>query len=156
MQVRAEAVAGEAMVPDCLALADGAARDDAGEVRVGGREAAAVVDDDQVSVAAHPAGVDDGAARRGHDTRAVWRGDVDPLVHATPAPAEAACHRAGNRPDQPAGRRRAVRGRRRCRLELSRELSTSRLQPLDLADELGLAVLDVLELVLLLALGGLQ
>src|SRR5205807_5328074 len=65
MQMRAEAVPRAPDVADHLALRDAAATD--GErrlVRVRRRETAAVVDDREVPVAAHPAGEDDGTARR--------------------------------------------------------------------------------------------
>ena len=69
------------------------------------------------------------------DRRAVADADVDPLVHAPPAPAERARDRAGDRPDQ-AGRRRR-RGRTRCcRLrgaDLRGERGARRLQRVDLA-----------------------
>ena len=76
---------------------------------VRGCEVAAVVDHDEVAVARFPAAVDDRAAGGGVDRRAVADADVDPLVHAPPAPAERARDRALNRPDQPRRRRRLRR-----------------------------------------------
>ena len=74
-----------------------------------------MVDDDEVAVAAHPAGVDD-RARTPRRAIGVPYGDadVDALVHAAPAPAEAARDRAVDRPDEPA-RRGALTGRARLR-----------------------------------------
>src|SRR5262249_7191764 len=87
MEVRTEAVAGAADVADHLALRDVCAAPDreAGLVRIGGREAAAVVDDDDVPVALLPAGHDDCAGRRGVNRRPVADADVDPFVHAADA-----------------------------------------------------------------------
>src|SRR5215207_6118624 len=89
VHVWAEAVARAAHVADHLALRDGATADgEARLVRVRGREPAAVVDDDQVPVAAHPPCVDHDARSGRGDRRAVPGGDVDSLVHPSPAPAE--------------------------------------------------------------------
>ena len=83
---------------DLLADGDGDPR----LVAVGGREAAAVVDHDEVAVAAEPAGVDHGAGRGRGDRRAVRGTEVDPLVHPAPAPAERARDRRAHRPDRAA------------------------------------------------------
>ena len=61
---------------------------------------AAVVDHDEVPVAAHPAGADHGPGRRGATTGSRRDADVDPLVHPAPAPAEAARDHAVHRPDE--------------------------------------------------------
>src|SRR5689334_15239226 len=92
VQVRAEAVAGAPDVADRLALRDllAAADGDRRLVAVGGRQAAAVVDDHEVPVPALPAAVDDRPGGGGVDGRAVADADVDALVHAAPAPAERA------------------------------------------------------------------
>src|SRR5215211_5858468 len=101
VDVRAEAVARAADVPDRLALRHGAAADrEARLVGIGRRQPAAVVDDDQVAVAAHPAGVDDDAGRGRGDRSPIPDGDVDSLVHAAPAPPERAHDGSADRPDQ--------------------------------------------------------
>ncbi len=83
-------------------------------VGVRGREAVSVVDDDEVPVAAHPAGVDHRPGGSGADGRSQRHGDVDALVHAPPARAEPARDRARDRPaEQAAARGRDDRGCRR-------------------------------------------
>ena len=79
MEVVAVAVPGAADVADHLALGDlGAVTDRKTRlVAVGRCDAAAVVDDDQVAVAALPAGRDDRARRGRVDRRAVPDADVD-------------------------------------------------------------------------------
>src|SRR5258705_12965421 len=102
MKVRAGAVTGAADVADHVALGDLlAARDgDRALMAVGGRKVAAVVDHDEVAVSRLPTAVDDRARRRGLDRRAHSDSDVDPLMHAPPAPAERARDRAVHPPDQ--------------------------------------------------------
>src|SRR5919109_963392 len=109
VNVRAEAVPGAPDVTDHLSLRDGpAAHREARLVSVRGREPAAVVDDDEVPVPAHPAGVDDGSGSGRVNGRAVTGRDVNPLVHPAPAHPEAAHDGSGDRPDETARRNRAV------------------------------------------------
>src|SRR5919202_4575626 len=104
VQVRPEAVPGAADVADHLSLRHGLpVRDgDARLVGVAGRDAATVVDEDEVSVPAHPAGVDDAPGRSGVDRRSFADGDVDPGVHPAPSDAEAADDRTAHGPDEAA------------------------------------------------------
>src|SRR5947208_14115257 len=87
VQVRPGGVAGRTHVADDLALRYRLAVDGAEAALVGvrGREAAAVVDHDDVAVTVHPARVDHGPALGGADRRAGPGRDVDALVHAAPA-----------------------------------------------------------------------
>ena len=82
MAVVAGGVAGGAHAGDLLALVDVLANghQQAGVVAVVGHIAVAVVDLHQVAIAAHPAGVGNGAAVGRVDRRALGRGDVDALV----------------------------------------------------------------------------
>src|SRR5439155_4662751 len=82
VEVRAEAMAGAADVADHLALRHmrAAADREAGLVGIRGREAVAVVDDDDVSVALLPAGDDHRSGRGRVDRRAGGGADVDALV----------------------------------------------------------------------------
>src|SRR5918992_228574 len=112
-------------------------------MRIAGREAAAVVDAGVVAIAADPAGDHDRAGGRGANRRPGGDGDVDALVHAPPAPAEARDDRSVDRPDQTA---RAVldrpgrqRGRRLAGLELRLDLG---LQVGEVAMELALMTAD--------------
>ena len=108
-------------------------------MRVRGREPAAVVDDDEVPVAAEPARVDDRCRRRTARTGCPSGRDVDALVHAAPAHAEAA-----RRP----GRRRASRGARSPTAGRSAAPTTTRLllRLADLRRELGAVLLERLDL----------
>src|SRR5690349_15588070 len=96
--------AGRADVADHLALVDVlAGRDgDARLVAVRRRDAAAVVDDHEVPEPVEPTGVDDRSGGRGADGRARTGGDVEPVVEAPPAGAEAARDRPGDRPHESA------------------------------------------------------
>ena len=70
------------------------------------------------------------------DRRAGRGGDVDAVVHPSPAHAERARHRPDHGPDEACGRRRASAGRagrRLCRLNPRRKLRAHRLQRVDLA-----------------------
>src|SRR6476620_5733319 len=73
VEVRPEAVSGTAHVADYLSLRDGLpVRDsDAGLVCIARRDAAAVVDEDEIAVPVHPTGIDDLARCCGVDRRAV-------------------------------------------------------------------------------------
>src|SRR5262245_14392021 len=108
MEMRAEGVPGGADLAEHFALADLLAVRDVDPllVPVGRRDAAAVVDDHEVAVAAHPAGVDDRAARGCPDRCPGADTDVDALVHAAPAIAERARDRPVDRPDEAARRGR--------------------------------------------------
>src|SRR4029450_13613124 len=94
VEVRPEAVAGAAPIADRLALRDDLADGDgdARLVAVGGRDPAAVVDRDEVSVAGHPARVDDTPRGCRPDRGAVADPHVDALVHPPPPP-PATAHR---------------------------------------------------------------
>src|SRR6476646_4140336 len=109
VEVGAGRVAGGADVADDVALVDVLALV-GGESRLVGvqrREAAAVVDDDHVAVAAHHAREYDRARLGRLDRRAVAACDVLALVHAAPPHAEARRQRAAARPDETEGRRRS-------------------------------------------------
>ena len=99
---------GRAVVADDVALVDvlALAHRHAALVAVESREAAAVVDDDGVAVAAHHTCEHHGAGLGGMDRRAVAAGDVLALVHASPAHAEARRQGSAARPDQSGRRRR--------------------------------------------------
>ena len=102
-------------------------------VAVRGREAAAVVDHGQVSVATEPPGVDDASGRGGRDRGPVGGTEVDPLVHSAPAPAERARDRRADWPAQ-LPRARVLDSRVRLgRLDLGRQLGAHLLQGVDLA-----------------------
>src|SRR4051794_22508286 len=101
MQMAARRMSRGADGADRLPLRDRAPADvDRRLVAVGGGHASTVVDDREVSVAVHPAGVDD-RPRRSRADRGPARGpDVDAFVHAAPAPPEAARDRAAHGPDE--------------------------------------------------------
>src|SRR5215218_11000336 len=94
--MRPEAPPGTADVADHLALRDlrAAADGEARLVGVSGREAVAVVDQDQVAVASFPPRVHDRAGRRRADRRPVADADVDPFVHPAEAAEAAVAERA--------------------------------------------------------------
>src|SRR5581483_5750871 len=102
VEVRPRRVARRADVADDLALSDALADryGDSRLVAVRGREAAAVVDHDEIAVPALPACVDDDAGRRGGNRRPVGGAEVDTLVHPAPTPAERARDRRAHRPDE--------------------------------------------------------
>ena len=106
MQVRPGDVAGGSDERHGLALRDrlADADEDRRRVCVRGREAVAVVDDDEVAVSAEPAGIDDRAGGGGAIRSAVRTSDVDALVHPPPAHPEAADDHPVARPDEPCGR----------------------------------------------------
>src|ERR671924_2413556 len=138
VNVRAEAVPGAPDVTDHLALRDGPAADrEARLVSVRGREPAAVVDDDQVPIPAHPARIDDAPCSSGVDGRAVAGSDVDPLVHPAPAHPEAAHDRSADRPDETARRHGAVHGARVGRRRRLRRVDSGGELRTDLQELLG-------------------
>src|SRR6266516_271893 len=108
-----------------------------------------MVDEDEVAVAVHPAGVDDLARGRGVDRRSGGDPDIDPGVHPPPAHPEGTYHRPVHRPDEAA--RRGRRGRRSIRrsrlrgLDLRAEGDAHLLQGLSLAHPLAFARPDALE-----------
>src|SRR5215211_8132593 len=144
---------------DRLALRDGAAAHVEGRlVAVRGREAAAVVDDGDVAVAVHPAGVDDRARGGRVDRGPAGGSDVDTFVHAAPTPAEAARDWADDRPDQatgggrPAGARGPIRGT----LDLGGDGGARRLHRLEILLVVMTLLLDVREEALLAVPRGRQ
>src|SRR4051812_32259805 len=82
VEVGAGAASAEADVADDLASVNALTRGDseAGQVSVTGGDAMAVVELDEVSVAAHVAGVDDDAIRRRNDRITVRAGNIDSAV----------------------------------------------------------------------------
>src|SRR4026209_706243 len=80
-------------------------------VCIGGRETVPVLDNDEIAIAPQPACVDHGPDSRSTIWRSIRTPDVDPLVHAPPAHAEAAHDDAVARPDEARGRRETAASR---------------------------------------------
>src|SRR5438309_2983659 len=120
MEMRAEAMAGAAGVPDHLALRHVLPGADADRrlVRVARRHPAAMIDARVVAVPLDPPGERNRARRSRVNRRTARNRDVDAGVQPSPAHAERADNGAADRPDEPARRRR-----RRCVQLHLRELS---------------------------------